>query len=1330
MKSHVLVFTIVVSAFMWISAGYTQQTAEQLFQSGIYKEEVQGELDAAIKIFETIIKDYPDSRSVAAKALLHTGLCYEKLGKQEAQKAYQRLVNNYPDQKQEVAVASERLSRLKQLTAQAKKAEKAPLIPKFTKINIPTELSWSVALSPDGEDLALVSDKKLWVMPLSGNLGPNISGTPVQLNTEGLEVEWSGLSWSRDGNWIAFNENPRKDKQGKLIENQGIYLVPSHGGKPKKAIENYRDSRVVNYRISLSPDGKNLAFSSAANNQQHIFTMPVERGNPKQLTEAQAREPVFSPDGKMIAYVEDKNLGREEGDLGLWVIPSQGGTPHKVADAGKASSPVWSPDGSMIAYLDYTQNKQIFIVPIDKTGQAKGNSVAIDAPDGTEEIRLLAGWTPENKIGALLKTEQEFALYTLPAQGGQAAMVLHDTHALQPRWSRDGKQIYYITPPKEGINRFYHLSLATVSANGGAGKPIPVLSDKLPLNQIAFQAGNRVSPDGKMIVSAAWTTADTSAEIDFPKLKIWKIATDGSKATQITHKQGPYADGSPCWSPDGKKIAFVRVQLKKGMKIYGDAAIYVIDSSGGEPDLLVSQTGKWVNSLIWSPNGNMLAWLSQEQEDPENKPKVLNVYDFSNKSTRILGNVPTQDVNIETAWSPDSKRIAFNDDEGKVIKVTNLNNGNIEDIKTGLVDVSIYHLDWSPDGKKFVFGGIKGGNKEFWFMENFLPLEKLKQHKVTEETSKVLTNKKIWNEPDTELDGAPSPDGKYLSYVDWNTGDLAVFEIATGKKRRLTNKGLWKESDQYALMSRWSPDSKQIVYEWYNGNGYCDIRIIGLDGLKPRILYSNKDVNWTHPYDWSPDGKQILAYFERNDQTGWTNQIMLISVADGSVRILKSFNRSWPENMCFSPNGRYILYDWPQKADSPERDIFMITSDGNHEMPLVEHPAYDELFGWPRDGKNILFGSDRNGTFSLWSKQIVEGNPVGNAKLIKADIGAVEPMGFTRNGSFFYGNSKKSINMYSMELDPESGEILAQPEKIITRFEGYNQTPEYSPDGKYLAFVSKRFPLTIFPDYTIGKLGGNVLCVKSLETGEEREFFPDLEKFIHPRWSPDGLSVIVMEWDKSGANKIDIQTGNVSRVLFDDNIGPQPTEWSHDGKMMYYVLHERNTKSSRIIARNTENGKEKEIYRINGSIHIRLSPDGKWLAIQEYYTANTLVLDKIPSLIIMPSSGGEPKMLHKFESGIDIKAGAPFTWFPDGKYILYAMKSPEKEIKKWDLYRISPKGGTPEKLGLEMSGFLLNLSVHPNGRRIAFSVTEQSNAEIWVIENLKQEIERIYSQNE
>lgn len=721
MKTGIITTFLTAVFLVAATLSVNAQNTEQLFQKGIMKEEGEGNLPAAIKIFNSIVEDADADDALQAKALLHVGLCYEKLGKNEASRAYQKLVNNFPAQKNEVAIARERLSLL--ILAE-EKAEQIPLEPKWTKIDIPTELPWLVALSPNGKELALVSDKKLWKIPLASNLGSNIPGTPVQVNTEGMDVGYTGLSWSQDGKWIAFNEYPR-NRDGSMIRTQGIYRIPSSGGSPQKLIESYRSTHIVNYHIGLSPEGNELAFSSVDSEEQHIFTISTEGGEPKQLTELKAREPVYSPDGKHIAFVEDKELGRSEGDLGVYVVSSGGGIPRKIADAGKASSPFWSPDGSMLAYLDHTKEKQVFVAPLSKKDNAFKKPVSIPVPEGIEEIRFLAGWTLENKLGALVLKKPEFGIYTLSTEGGQAAKILHDTYALQPRWSNDGNKIFYVTYPT--------LHLASVPAGGGAGKHVFEESER-KLNHLPFQSGNRISPDGKMLLSAAHSKTDTVAPgYDEPFSRIWKIALDGNKNEQLTNIAGNYVDTSPCWSPDGKKVAFVRSKLKKDeIYPYENTAIYTIDASGDNLNLIVDEAGKYVFSLIWSPDGKMLAWISVEKEVTRNKPN-LNIYDFVLKEKKVAGEVGSQYVDIETAWSPDSKRIAVNDQEGKVIKVMNIEDGTTEDIKPRLVDAKIHHLDWSPDGSKFVFVGIKDSGKEFWLVEGFLPLEKMTQIKDMKE---------------------------------------------------------------------------------------------------------------------------------------------------------------------------------------------------------------------------------------------------------------------------------------------------------------------------------------------------------------------------------------------------------------------------------------------------------------------------------------------------------------------------------------------------------------------------------------------------------------------
>ena len=601
-----------------------------------------------------------------------------------------------------------------------------PLKPRFTKIKIPTRLSPAVVLSPDGKALAHVADKKIWITPLTGNVGPGFPGKPFQLNTGDVEVEWTGLAWSHDGKWIAFNENPpplssdNDTTGGEPI--QGIYVVPSGGGEPQRILENYRDARVVNYRISFSPDGKVLAHTSVENKEQHLYLTTVDGGSSKRLVEMQARGPSFSPDGKMIAFVQDKGLGRGEGDLGLWIIPAKGGTPRLLADAGKAACPVWSPDGSMIAFIDDTKNKQVNIVELQDSQDITGKVTRIDVPDGTGVIDLLAGWTPENKLGLLMTSEREYSLFTLPAEGGQAAIISTDCYAFQPRWSLDGKQIIYVKPPEEGENRFRKIRLFSVHSGGGTGSPLPEDYPGLTVRQLPYQSGNRISPDGKMIVTSAYTytSADTAGAGEWPNSKIWKISLDGKEAIQITDKEGRYADMCPSWSPDGSKIAFMRAGITDNPNLFEKVSIYTVSSSGGEPVRLIPETDDFIFSTVWSPDGEMIAYLTTiRNQTSQERKKYLNIINVGDGTTRTVCEVPNANVNVELAWSPDSKRIACNGNN--IFSVVNIADGKTEEIKTGLVDTEIWHLDWSRDGKQFVFAGCKGGNAEFWLMEDFLP---------------------------------------------------------------------------------------------------------------------------------------------------------------------------------------------------------------------------------------------------------------------------------------------------------------------------------------------------------------------------------------------------------------------------------------------------------------------------------------------------------------------------------------------------------------------------------------------------------------------------------
>ncbi len=211
-----------------------------------------------------------------------------------------------------------------------------------------------------------------------------------------------------------------------------------------------------------------------------------------------------------------------------------------------------------------------------------------------------------------------------------------------------------------------------------------------------------------------------------------------------------------------------------------------------------------------------------------------------------------------------------------------------------------------------------------------------------------------------------SPDGRYITFVDWDSGDLAVQDLNTGEKRHLTNKGSWKKSNDFALNSIWSPDGKQIAFNWFylKKPAFVGIRVVEPDGSNLRDLDIVKDsnANASQVCDWSPDGTQILGLnWIEDEKKNLKKQIVLISVKDGSVTTLKTLDSSKPTdiyNVRFSPDGQYIVYDFPESEGSSKHDIFLLSADGEKEIKLVEHPADDYFLGFLPDGKHILFSSN------------------------------------------------------------------------------------------------------------------------------------------------------------------------------------------------------------------------------------------------------------------------------------------------------------------------------------------------------------------------------------
>ncbi len=573
----------------------------------------------------------------------------------------------------------------------------------------------------------------------------------------------------------------------------------------------------------------------------------------------------------------------------------------------------------------------------------------------------------------------------------------------------------------------------------------------------------------------------------------------------------------------------------------------------------------------------------------------------------------------------------------------------------------------------------------------------------------MLVARRIWAGPEAEIwHTSFSPDGRFYYYTDWETGDLAVRDLSTGEKRHLTNKGSWNESAEFALPPTISPDGKQLAYAWYNSDGFYELRLMGLNGSRPRVVYSNKDTGYLDSAGWTPEGKYILANFRRNDRT---NQIVLVSVADASVRVLKTLDWRYPLKMSLSPDGRYIAYDFQPREDSENRDVFLLATDGSREVPLIQHPANDLMPVWTPDGKTVVFLSDRGGTMGIWAIRVDDGKPQGSAELIKPDVGASLLMGFTRNGAFYYGTETGTSDVYIAALDAKTGKVAGPPTKAIERFVGSNFGPDWSPDGQSLVYVSVRERVTAGGGY-----GSSVIVVRSLKTVEERELSPKVHgPRIRACWSPDGHSLLVTGEDNKGRDgvyRIDAQTGDLTPL-----VRAEPGEhfrqavWSADGTAILYLHGSKGGDSLQI--KDLKTGRERELYRavlpayVGG---IAISPDGRQLAFSVTHPAT-----RSDVLKVVPTAGGEPRELLRVREPEHLGdgVGGRLAWTPDGRAILFVKGRTQKSTD--ELWQIPAEGGDPRELGLALHQ-LRDIRFDPEGRRIAFSAG-YNEAEVWAMEN-------------
>jgi Tol biopolymer transport system component/predicted Ser/Thr protein kinase len=215
---------------------------------------------------------------------------------------------------------------------------------------------------------------------------------------------------------------------------EDIWLTDAYGSNARQLTT---DTRGMKFCPRVSPDGRYLVFLSDRTGSIHIWRTDADGSNPKQLTNSPLDFPSsrlkldVSPDGKWVVYVK---WGQEQG---VWRVPVEGGDPIRLNDVD-AGHPAISPDGKWIAYTYRDKNA------------TPTHGVAIMKWEGGRPTMYLdiatdwLGWDTDRHSLLYIKNEGGVGnLWRQPIAGGTPEQITHFNSDLIYFFdvSRDGKSL-------------------------------------------------------------------------------------------------------------------------------------------------------------------------------------------------------------------------------------------------------------------------------------------------------------------------------------------------------------------------------------------------------------------------------------------------------------------------------------------------------------------------------------------------------------------------------------------------------------------------------------------------------------------------------------------------------------------------------------------------------------------------------------------------------------------------------------------------------------------------------------------------------------------------
>ena len=367
---------------------------------------------------------------------------------------------------------------------------------------------------------------------------------------------------------------------------------------------------------------------------------------------------------------------------------------------------------------------------------------------------------------------------------------------------------------------------AATAAAGQQRRPI-TFDDLIAMGRIGSY---EISPDGRNVAfSVTWFDKHSNSS----NTDIYLVPLRGGEPRRFVHGDGD--DHSPCWSPDGKRLAFVSTRG-------GSAQIWVIPADGGEA-VRVTDVPTGVSSPLWSPDGKRIAFTSRvfpDCADMACNREKLEQHRSGQVKARLIDHL------LYRHWNH------WRDERWSRLFVVPIDGGEPLAINSGLTDCPPISLggerdfDFSPDGKEICFAMnadpvvAVSTNNDLWLAP------------ATGGEPKLLTAANPANDNNPRY----SPDGKYIAWraqaragFEADRHRLMLYERRSGAIRALT------ESFDYSVdRFDWAPDSRSIYFS-VEDRGRSSICRVTLKGGDAEFVLRGA---YDSGVRVAPDGKHIV----------------------------------------------------------------------------------------------------------------------------------------------------------------------------------------------------------------------------------------------------------------------------------------------------------------------------------------------------------------------------------------------------------------------------------------------------------------------------------------